>query len=172
MPTYNCARDGINPVVNSVDSASITPGTNATAIVAISGHVTAWGCTHAFGSAIKTTIASDSVSISAPLAIEVIDQQQIGLKLAGPVSVMTGHAIAAEVAQLLSGDIDTSLAAVLADAPNASEARAKMPQLAGLKVTVEDAAFAASGNDLLVRVRGTAHMGSAAFNTLLGFLSK
>jgi hypothetical protein len=121
---------------------------------------------------VKTSIASDGVSISAPLAIEVIDQKQIGLKLAGPVSVTTGHALTAEVAQLLAGDINASLAAALTHALNANEARAKVPDLPGLGVTVQHAEFAAEGNNLRVRARGSARMGSAPFSTLLDFLTK
>jgi hypothetical protein len=42
VPRGNCDPQGVNLVVNSIDEASISPSGD-TAIVAISGHVTAWG---------------------------------------------------------------------------------------------------------------------------------
>jgi len=78
VPRGNCDRDGVNPVVNSIDSASIAPaGTNA--VVTMSGHVTAWVCAHPLGATVKTIAASDSVTLTATLQISVIDQKQIGV---------------------------------------------------------------------------------------------
>jgi hypothetical protein len=107
MPRDNCVRTGLNPVVNSIDSASITPAGNM-AIIAIAGQVTAWVCAHPFNTTVKTIAASDSVRLSAPVTAVVVDQKQVGLRLADPVSVTTGHALTAEVASLLAGDISAS----------------------------------------------------------------
>jgi hypothetical protein len=167
----NCVRTGVNPVVNSIDSASIAPAGN-TAVITIAGHVTAWACAHPLGVTTKTTIASDSVTLSAPVQINVVDQKQVDLKLAGPVTVTTGHALAQEVANLLGGDVSASITAQLTRALDASQARVTLPALPGLDVTVQDAEFAANGNALLVNAAGTARMSSDAFNTLLHSLSK
>ena len=121
VPRGNCDRNGVNPVVNSIDGASIASA-GTTAVVTISGHVTAWLCEHPLGATIKTISASDSVILTAPVEITVIDQKQIGLKLAGPASVTTGHALTEEVANLLAGDISASITSQLANALNASEA--------------------------------------------------
>jgi hypothetical protein len=171
VPRGNCDRIGINPVVNSIDSASITLRGNA-AVVAITGRVTAWACAKVFGSEVKTETVSDSVALSAPVEIVVVDQKQLGLKLAGPVSVNTGNALTAEVADLLTGDVSASITSALARALDANEARAGVPNVPGLEATIANAEFAADGNVLLVRATGTARMSSEAFSNLLGLLSK
>jgi hypothetical protein len=171
VPRGNCDRDGINPVVNSIDSASIAPaGTNA--VVTISGRVTAWVCAHPLGATVKTIAASDRVTLTATVQIIVIDGKQVGLRLAGPVSVTTGHALTAEVANLLAGDISASITAQLANALNASEARAGLPDLPGLVANIQSAQFAGEGPELLVRATGTARMSGEAFNNLLALMSK
>ena len=48
VPRGNCDRNGVNPVVNSIDSASILP-VGANVMVTLSGHVTAWVCEHPLG---------------------------------------------------------------------------------------------------------------------------
>jgi hypothetical protein len=171
MPRDNCARSGVNPVVNSIDSASITSVGN-TAVIKLSGHVTAWLCAHPFGVTVKTIGASDSVSLSAPVELVLVNPTQIGLKLSGPVSVMTGNALTAEIANLLTGDLSASITSQLTKALDADEARARVPELPGLEAAVQNAEFAAAGPDLLVRIRGTARMSSTAFNGLLELLSK
>jgi hypothetical protein len=171
MPRDNCARTGVNPVVDRIDSASITPSGN-TAMITIMGQVTAWACAHPFGTTTKTIIAADSVSLSAPVRITVVDQKHVGLKFAGPVSVTTGHALTEEVANLLAGDVNASVSAQLSKALDASQALATLPTLPGLNVTVRDAEFAANGNDMLVKASGTARMGSETFNALLQLFSR
>jgi predicted DNA-binding ribbon-helix-helix protein len=171
VPTDNCARTGVNPVVNSIDDASIAAASD-TAVVTISGHVTAWICERPFNLTTKTILAADSATVSAPIKIVVLDQHEIGLNLAGPVTVSTGHALTAEVANLLAGDISGSLTAALTGALNASQARASLPTLPGLDATVQSAAFAADGANLLVNAAGTARMNGEAFNKLLEFMGK
>lgn len=171
VPRGNCDHNGVNPVVNSIDSASIAPsGTNA--IVTISGHVTAWYCAHPLGTTVKTILASDSVTLTAAVQIIVINQKRVGLQLAGPVSVTTGHALTAEVANLLAGDMQSSITSQLANAINTSEARANIPDLPGLVVNIQSAQFASEGSDLVVRAAGTALMSSETFNSLLALMNK
>jgi hypothetical protein len=171
MPGGNCDRSGINPVVNSVDAASITPG-DTTAIVAVSGQVTAWACTHPAGITVKTIAASDSVTLTVPVAMTITDGTQIGLKLAGPVAVTTGHALTKEAIDLLTGDISASITSQLATALNAGDARATLPTLPGLTATIEALQFAANGPELLVRASARARMSGEAFNSLLTLMSK
>lgn len=171
MPRGNCDRNGVNPVVNSIDSASIAPA-GANAVVTLSGHVTAWVCEHPLGATMKTIAASDSVTLTAPVEIIVIDQKQIGLQLAGPVSVTTGHALTAEVANLLAGDISASITSQLAKALDASEARATLPNLPSLEGNIQSAQFAGEGSELLVRAAGTARMNGDAFSSLLELMNK
>jgi hypothetical protein len=102
----------------------------------------------------------------------VIDQKQIGLKLAGTASATTGNALTAEAVRLLIGDLTARVSAELSKALDASEARAKIPSLPGLEVTVEEAEFSQDGMRLLLRAKGTAKMSGAAFSALLDFMTK
>ncbi|MGC2074994.1 MAG: hypothetical protein WA728_02970 [Xanthobacteraceae bacterium] len=167
MPSDNCARTGVNPVVNSVDSASIAPA-GSTAVIAIGGHVTGWTCV----GPLKTVIGADSVTLSVPVQVNVVDQREVGLKLAGPVTVTTGHSLTEQVANLLAGDVSASITTQLASALDATQARATLPSLPGLDVIVQEAEFASNGNDLQVNASGMARMSSDAFNTLLQLLSR
>jgi len=171
VPRENCDRNGVNPVVDSIDNASIAPaGSNA--VVTISGHVTAWICEHPLGATVKTIAASDSVTVTATVEIAVIDQKQISLQLAGPVTVTTGHALTAEVANLLAGDISASLTSQLSNALDASAARASLPNLSGLVVNIQSAQFAEQNSELLVSAVGSARMSADAFNSLLDLMNK
>jgi hypothetical protein len=172
LPKDNCARDGISVVVDSIDQASITPR-GAAAVVTLLGHVTAWACKRNIplvGDA-KTELASDSVTASVPVELVVVDQNQIGLKLAGPLSIITGNALTAEAARIFAGDFNDLLAAQLSSALDASSARASVPSLPGLEATINHAEFAGDGAKLTIRANGAAKMNSVAFNRLLQFLS-
>jgi hypothetical protein len=171
VPRGNCDRQGVNPVVNSIDEASISPSGD-TAIVAISGHVTAWGCIKPAGIVMKTEGPRDSVSIGATVRVSVVDGKQLGLQLAGPVTVKTGNALTEEAVRLFTGDISASITSALTNALNADQARAKLPSLPGLEATIKDAAFAADGDTLLIRSHGNARMTSDTFNSLLDTMSK
>lgn len=171
VPRGNCDRQGVNPVVNSIDEASISPSGD-TAIVAISGRVTAWGCIKPAGIVMKSEGPSDSVSITATVRVSVVDGKQLGLQLAGPVTVKTGNALTEEAVRLFTGDISTSITNALTNALNADQARATLPSLPGLEGTINDAAFAANGDTLLIRAHGSARMTSDTFNSLLDTMSK
>jgi hypothetical protein len=172
LPKDNCARNGISVVVNSIDQASITPS-GVAAVVTLSGHVTAWACKRnvpLVGDA-KTELASDSVTASVRVELVVVDQNQIGLKLAGPLSITPGHTLTAEAARIFAGDFNALLEAQLSSALDASSARASVPSLAGLEATIEHAEFMDDGAKLTIRANGTAKMNSIAFNRILQFMS-
>jgi hypothetical protein len=169
VPKDNCDRTGINPVVNSIDSASINPAGD-TAVATIGGHVTAWGCVKAAG--IKTEGPRDSVTITAPVRISIVGGKQIGLQLAAQVTVKTGNALTEEAVRLFAGDISASITSTLTNALNADQARAKLPSLPGLDGTINDAAFAADGGTLLIRAHGSARMTGETFNSLLDAMNK
>src|SRR5208282_5049024 len=171
VPSDNCSHNGLNPVVNSIDSASITP-TGKTVVVAIAGHVTAWACEHPLGATVKTIVGSDTVTLSAPIEIQVVDQGQIGVQLAGTVTATPQHALTAEVTNLLAVDINALMTTALAKALDASGARASLPALPGLVLTAREAQFSKDGTVLLADADGTAHMGNVAFNALLDLMSK
>lgn len=169
VPKGNCDRNGINPVVNSIDAASISPSENV-AIVVITGHVTAWVCAKAAG--FKTEGPKDSVTLTARIRPVVIDGKQIGLQLATPVTVKTGNALTGEVVSLFTGDINGSITNTLTNALNTDQARAKLPKLAGFEGTIKDATFAADGDKLLIRAHAYARMNSDTLSTLLEAATK
>jgi hypothetical protein len=171
VPEGNCDRVGVNPVVNSIDAASIAPSGD-TAVVSISGHVTAWVCVKPAGITMKTEGAKDSVSISASVRVVNIDQKELGLQLVEPVTVKTGSALTEEAIRLLAGDINASISKALTNALNTDQARAKLPTLPGLDATIQDATFAAEGATLVIRAHGTARMTGDTFNSLLDSLGR
>ncbi|MCA6108050.1 hypothetical protein [Bradyrhizobium cenepequi] len=171
VPRGNCDRQGINPVVNSIDEASIAPSGD-TAVVAIKGHVTAWVCAKPAGITVKTEGPRDSVSISAKVRVAVIDGKQLGLQLAGPVTVKTGSTLTQEAIRLFTGDISASITNALTNALSTEEARAKLPSLPGLEGSITDASFASDGGTLLIRAHGNARMTSETFNSLLDMMNK
>ena len=167
MPRGNCDHGGLNPVVNSIDNAKIEPD-GATAKISISGHVTAWLCE----APLKTTVGSDSVTLTASVEAIVVNEKQLALKLAGPVSVETGHELTKKAAKLLGVDVGAAISSQLELALDASEARASIPALPGLVAHIETAQFASNGKDLLIRATGRAEMTSATFNKLLESMMK
>lgn len=171
VPKGNCDRTGVNPVVNSIDNASIDP-VGDTAVVTIGGHLTAWICVKPAGITMKTEGPRDSVTITAPVRISIIDGKQVGLQLAAPVTVKAGSALTGEAVHLFAGDISASITSSLTGALNSDQARAKLPTLAGLDGTITDAAFAADGSTLLIRAHGSARMTGETFDSLLASVSK
>jgi len=171
VPRDNCARDGINVVVDSIDSTSITPS-GKTAVVDLGGGVTVWGCAGLFGQKVKTIAFSDSVNISFPVEVVIVDQRQVGLRLAAPVSLKTGHRLTAEAARLLLGDLNAWLTAELSKILDAHDARAGIPPLSGLDATIERAEFAQNGTTLMLSAAGSGRMNGVAFNTLLELFTK
>jgi hypothetical protein len=169
LPRDPCAHKNVNLVVNSIDAASITPH-GASATVDLSGHVTVWLCKKILGAVLKTELASDSVSISAPVELYVATPQSIALRLTGPVNLKTSDPAITDAASSFVGDVNAALSMQLAKLLDAARARAAVPPMAGLEVTIESAAFAQDGPKLIVRASGRATMTSAGFATFLGFI--
>jgi hypothetical protein len=170
VPKGNCDRNGVNPVVNSIDAASITPSAD-TAVISLKGRVTAWGCAHPAGITVKTILASDDIELMARVQIIVIDQKRIGLKLVAPVSVTAAGALTTEAVNLLAGDVSSSITASLQKALDASEAKTSLPNLPGFDPTIEHAAFAEDGPTLLVKADGSAKLTASTFSSLLAAMN-
>jgi hypothetical protein len=171
LPRDPCAHKNVNIVVNSIDAASITPH-GASAIVDLSGHVTVWLCKKILGTVLKTELAADSVSISAPVELYLPNPQAIALRLTGPVSLKTSDPAITDAASPFVGDVNEALTVQLAKLLDTARARAAVPPMAGLDVTIESAEFAQDGPKLIVRANGRATMTSAAFASFLGFLGR
>ena len=171
LPRNNCAHKGLNVVVDSIDQATITP-LHASAVVALSGHATVWLCSKILGAPLKTRVASDRVSITAPVEIVLPNPQTIAVRLSGPATINTGDALTTEAANAIVGDVNAALTAQLSRLLDSARARAVMPPLPGLDVTIQSATFAQDGPKLLVRASGHATMTSVAFASFLGFVSR
>ena len=171
LPRDPCAHKNVNIVVNSIDAASITPH-GASAIVDLSGHVTVWICKKILGTVLKTELAADSVSISAPVELYLPNPQAIALRLTGPVNLKTSDPAITDAASPFIGDVNEALTVQLAKLLDTARARAAAPPMAGLDVAVESAAFAQDGPKLIVRASGRATMTSAAFASFLGFIGR
>jgi len=169
LPHEPCAHKGLNIVVDSLDSAKITP-VEATAVIELSGRVTLWLCRKILGASVKAEIASDAVRISAPVELFTPGPQAVALRLAGPARLETGDALTTDAARALVGDIDAALTVQLGKLLDSSRARASVPPLPGLEATIESATFARDGERLTVRATGRATMTSAAFTRFLAFV--
>jgi hypothetical protein len=171
LPSNNCAHKGLNVVVDSIDEATIAP-LHTSAVVSLSGHATVWVCSKILGAPVKARIASDHVSITAPVEIVLPTPQSIALRLSGPATIKTGDKLTTEAARAVVGDVNAALTAQLSKLLDSGRARAVMPPLPGLDATIQSAAFAQDGPRLLVRASGHATMTSAAFASFLGFISR
>lgn len=170
LPREACAHNGVNVVVSSIDAAKITPA-KASVVVDLSGHVALYACTKVLGSPLKTKLAEDSVSISAPVELYLPTPSSLALRLAGPATLTTGRPATMEAASAFLGDVNAALSAQLAKLLDTQRARAAAPSLPGLDVDIESAAFAEDTGKLTVRAKGHATMSSAAFASLMDFLS-
>jgi hypothetical protein len=169
LPRDPCAHKNVNLVVNSIDAATIKPRDNS-AVVDLSGHVTVWLCKKILGTVLKTEIASDNVSISAPVELYLPSPQAIGVRLTGPATLTTSDPAITDAANAFVGDLNGALTVQLSKLLDTARARAALPALPGLDVTVESAAFVQDGAKLTVRASGRATMTSAAFASFLGFI--
>lgn len=170
LPHDACAHKGVSVVVNSVDAAAITPA-GSSVVVELSGHVTVWACKKILGAALKTQIASDSVTIAAPVELYLPNPQTIALRLTGPATIKTGDPLTEEAASLFVGDVNAALNAQLSKLLDARRAQAMAPPMPGLDLTLEDAAFVQRGDSLTVRARGRARLTSEAFANLMAFFA-
>ena len=170
LPREHCARKGLNVVVNSIDRAAITPH-DRSVVVELSGHAAVWGCKKILGSMLETQIASDTVTISAPVELFLPNPQTVALRLSGPATIKTGDPLTAQAAEVFVGDVNTALTRQLSKLLDTSRARAAVPPMPGLDVTIEDAAFVQQGPKLMVRARGRATMTSEALASFLAFIA-
>jgi hypothetical protein len=102
----------------------------------------------------------------------IVDGKEIRLKLSRPAELKTGHALSAQAAQILVGDLNGKVSAALTGMFDVHEARAVLPSLPGANLSVDSAEFAADGAMLMVHVQGGGKLTSEAFNSGLDFLSK
>jgi hypothetical protein len=171
LPRDNCAHKGFNIVVDSIDEAAITPA-GASVVVDLTGRATVWLCKTILGARLKTKIASDGVSISAPVELFLPNPQTVALRLSGPASIKTSDPLTEEAASAFVGDVNAALTAQLGKLLDATRARAIVPAMPGIEVTLEDAAFVGRGTNLSVRAHGRARLTSEAFASLMGFLAR
>lgn len=171
LPHEACAHKGVNIVINSIDAATITPR-QTSAIVDLNGRVTVWLCQKILGALVRAQIASDHVSISAPVELYLPSPQVIALRLSGRAILRANNRAIMEAANDFLGDIDAAFSAQLSKLLNSSRARATIPPLPGLDLAIDDAAFAQQGSKLIVRADGRATMTGAAFASLLGFIGR
>ena len=171
LPHEACARNGVNVVVNSIDAAAITPA-KTSVVIDLSGHVALYACTKVLGSPLKTKLAEDSVSISAPVELYLPTPNSVALRLAGTATVATGRPATMEAASAFLGDVNAALSAQLGKLLDTERARAALPALPGLDVDMESATFAQDGKKLLVKASGRARMSVEGFAALLAFMSR
>jgi hypothetical protein len=169
LPRDPCAHKNVNIIVNSIDAATIAPR-GKSAVIDLSGHVTLWLCKKILGTVLKTQIASDRVSISAPVELYVPNPQAIALRLSGPATLKTSDPTLTEAANAFVGDFDGALTLQLSKLLDVARTRAAVPSMPGLNVAIESASFAQDGSKLTVRASGRATMTSAAFASFLGFI--
>jgi hypothetical protein len=170
LPKDSCARNGVNIVIKSIDSASIEP-VGSSAQIEISGQAAVWACTKMFGAPLKTRVAEDSFTVTASVELFLPNPRTIALRLSGPAKLTTGHSLTTEAADVFVHDVNAALTAQLSKLLDAARARAAVPPLPGLEVDIATAAFAQRGTSLTVHGSGRATMTSEAFVALLGFLA-
>jgi hypothetical protein len=171
LPREACAHNGVNVVVNSIDAAAITPA-KTSVVIDLSGHVALYACTKVLGSPLKTKLAEDSVSISAPVELYLPTPSSVALRLSGPTTITTGRPATMEAASAFLGDINAALSAQLGKLLDTERARAALPSLPGLDVDIQNATFAQDGAKLIVRASGRAKMSAEGFAALLTFMSR
>jgi hypothetical protein len=171
LPHDKCTKRAFSIVVDKIDEAKITPSGKAVT-VELAGRVTAWACGKILGISAKTRVASDRVRVSVPVEIVVVDPHEVGLRLAGKATVATGSELTAELTSTFADDLDTALSLALDKILDARSARAKIPPLPGLDVTIDSAEFIQDGAKLGIRAKGHGTMSAAALATLLASFVK
>ena len=169
LPHDNCARNGLNIVVKSIDGATIAPLHDGVA-VEISGRAAVWACAKMLGEPLRSMIVEDSFVVIAPLELYLPNPQTVALRLTGPAKLKTGSSLTKEAAKLFVHDVNAALSAQIDKLLDMARARAAAPTLPGLDVHIASAAFGHKGSKLTVRASGKATMSSEAFTSLLGYL--
>ena len=170
LPHDNCARNGPNVVVDSIDTASIAPQNDAV-VISLSGHVTVWACAKLLGQKVKTPAASDVITVSVPIGLEVPNKNQIRLKLSGTPTITARGALAGDFTQAFIGDVNARLSAQLGKALDTDPVRAMIPSLPGVDVSIENARFVQEQSSIAVQAKASARMSDAALNSMLKFMT-
>ena len=172
LPNDPCAhKGGVSVVVNSIDEAAITPR-ETSVVIDLSGHVSVWACKKILGAVLKTKVASGGVAISAPVELFLANPQTVALRLSGPATIRTDDPLIEQAASAFGGDVNAVFTKQLGKLLDTERARAVLPPLPGIEVTLERAAFAQQGRKLLVRASGRARLTSDALTNLLAFVAR
>lgn len=171
LPDDACRHKGANLVVNSVDDAHIRADGD-TAVLDISGHVTAWACAKVLGQKVKTKIATDTISIIIPVELYTPTPHQVALRVKGQADIRTGHPETIQAASAILGDVNARLTEAIAKALESDKAQAVVPDIPGLDVKIDRADFAENQGSLLVKTHVQGHATSDAVNGLLEYLKR
>jgi hypothetical protein len=169
LPNDPCRRKGPNMVVDSVDSAHIRANGDA-AVLDISGHMTAWVCAKVLGEEIKTKLAADTVAITIPVELYAPTPRQVALRVKGSAEIRTGNPDTLEAASAILGDVNARLTKAISKELASDKAQAVVPDIPGLEVRIDKAAFAEDQGKLLVKTHVEGHATSDAVNGLLDYL--
>jgi hypothetical protein len=164
--TRGCNHAGVGPVVDRIDDAHLN-GTGDEALLAVSGHATAWACTKIFGQMVKTILAASDIRIELPLRLQVEPGNAIGLVLAHDPHIALGDPKASALVDAFSGDIDKLARRALDHALDTSKARLAIPAIAGIDGKIESVSFASQGKELSVAIAAKAHMSAIGLTRLL-----
>lgn len=168
LPRDNCARNGLNIVVESIDAATIAPLREGVAIE-VSGRAGVWACAKMFGEPLKTMIVEDSFVLLAPVELYLPNPRTIALRLTGSAKLKTNGSLTKDAANLFVRDINAALTAQIDKLLDTARARATAPALPGLEIHIVSAALGHQGAKLTVQASGSAKMSSEAFTALLDF---
>lgn len=171
LPDDPCRRKGPNMVVNSIDAAHIRAD-GETAVLDVSGHMTAWVCAKVLGQKIKTKLTADTVSITIPVELYTPTPHQVALRVKGSADIKTGNPDTLEAASAILGDVNARLTAAITKELASEKAQAVVPEIPGLDVKIDSAAFSEDQGRLLVKTHVEGRATSDAVNGLLDFLKK
>jgi hypothetical protein len=160
LPKEPCANpNGINIVVDAIQSATITAEGNA-AKLEIVGTVTGWGCLVGAGAPVATT----QLALGAPVAFDVQPEGNVGLTLVGPVELVAAG-LPADLTALLSDQINGAVNSALAQARVAGPMT--IDNIRDLQIALSNAEFFDEGGTLMVRMEGTSRMSEETYQSLL-----
>lgn len=167
LPSDNCERHGVNPVVDSIDQASLAvDGKNA--LVSLSGRVTLWGCAEVFGSDVKTELDSSDVRIDFVVSAASGEDGAVRLVLVGSPTASFGNDAAKALAALFSEKVKSLLGDALSSALDATEIA--LPAVDGASLKVVSAEFGAAGEQLTVTIEATASATSVGLGHIISGL--
>jgi hypothetical protein len=171
LPEDACKHKGVNLVINSIDDAHIG-AQGEVAVIDMSGHATAWACAKVLGAKVKTKIVSDTVAITLPVELYTRTPRQVGLRVKGQVTIRTGNPDTQEAAAAMLGDLNGRLTVAVEKALDSEKAQAMVPDIPGLDVSIDHAAFAEDHGDLEVKTHVHGRATSEAVNGLMEMMNK